>query len=328
MIHNTNTLKLTKTKIDYHHDHMRLSANALKCKIPVIRWFFCFLLIQPFISFAQSYDGLTPLENHQTNTYYSSGAAKQAEEMAMRCDRVMSFYKSHIGFQPAVTLLVLSESDWNSYTDFPLYGMPHYSNKNTLVVASHDNDFWKSFIPPLDMMPKELTAQITETYSNKNGGLTMRGFFDLLAIHELGHVYHEQGGLTMQRKWMGELFANILLHTYIAEQEPELLPLLTAFPKMVVSTTDKSTLKFTTLNELETNYDIITQQYPNNYGWYQSRWHIAAGDIYDDGGVQTIKNLWNTLKTHEELLDNSSFESVLLNQVHQSVAEVQLKWDD
>src|SRR5690606_27769758 len=161
-----------------------------------------------------------------------------------------------------VTLFGFSSGDWSKYTNFPVYGMPHYNDAQTLIVASEDNDFWESFIPPLDQLPKELAQQIANTYSDQNNSLTMRGFFDLLAIHELGHAFHEQGGLTMQRKWMGELFANILLHTYIAEKEPELLPALTVFPQMVVSSTNKSDLKFTTLIELETNYNLIGQNFP------------------------------------------------------------------
>lgn len=278
--------------------------------------------------FGQSFESLNHLEGNNIKTYYSTGAKEQAETMAKRCNNVISFYKSHINFEPAVTLLVLSPEDWPKYTQFAVYGMPHYNDAKTLIVASEDNDFWKSFIPPLDQLPQELSQQVSNTYAGKDNSLTMRGFFDLLAIHELGHAFHEQGELTMQRKWMGELFANILLHTYIAEMEPELLPALTLFPKMVVSSTNKSELKFTTLNDLEFNYDLIGQEYPNNYGWYQCRWHTAAGNIYDDGGTKTLEKLWQVLKKQKEPLDDTAFAELLSNKVHKSVANVLLKWDN
>ena len=35
------------------------------------------------------------------------------------------------------------------------------------------------------------------------------------------------------------------------------------------------------LADLENRYDEIGQRYPQNYGWYQSRWHSSAADIYD-----------------------------------------------
>lgn len=214
-------MKQTSTSIE------TIVSNLLKFGLCIL-----FLLSVCFSLPAQTYEGLNQLKGHQSETYYSNGASERAKVMASRYDKVMAFYKKHITFQPQVRLLVLSPQDWSNYTNFPVYGMPHYSDKYTLIVASEDNDFWKSFIPSIEQLPKELAVQITENYSDKSGDLTMQPFFDLLAIHELGHAYHMQGGLTMQRKWMGELFANIFLHTYIAENEPELLSALTVFPKI------------------------------------------------------------------------------------------------
>lgn len=302
--------------------------EILKGHFQLTIWTCIFSLFSASTLFAQSFEELNYLEGNKTKTYYSNGSKEQAETMSKRCDNVISFYKSLINFEPTVTLLVLSPDDWSKYTKFPVYGMPHYDDVKTLIVASEDNDFWKSFIPPLDLLQKELAQQISKTYSDKNNSLSMRGFFDLLAIHELGHAFHEQGGLTMQRKWMGELFANILLHTYIAEKEPELLPALTVFPQMVVSSTNKSELKFTTLNELENNYDLIGQKYPKNYGWYQCRWHKAAGEIYDSGKTKAFEKLWLALKKQNEPLDDAAFAKLLSNKVHKSVANVQLKWDE
>lgn len=318
----------------------KLKSN-IKCKLIMKKATICFnentllvkvcvllILFQPFNVIGQTFEGLNKLKGYQINTFYSDGSEEQAKEMAKRSDNVMSFYAKIIDFKPSVNLLVLSKEDWPQYTNFPVYGMPHYNDRKTLIVASEDNDFWKSFIPPMENMPPALANQISKTYTDGYGNLTMRSFFDLLAIHELGHAYHIQGGLTMQRMWMGELFANILLHTYIAEKETELLPALTIFPKMVVSSTDKEDLQFTTLNELESNYDKISQQHPNNYGWYQSRWHMAAANIYDEGKMMAFKNLWFTLKDQKEILDDKSFETLLSDKVHQSVADVQINWDE
>jgi len=276
----------------------------------------------------KDFSGISPLPGHHTKTYYSDGAEEQAISMASRCDRVISFYGSLIGFKPEVTLLVLAPPDWSRYTDFPVYGMPHYNDAQTLIVASEDNDFWKSFIPPLDLLPPELAGVISKTYSDPNGNLTMRSFFDLLAIHELGHAFHMQGGLTMQRMWMQELFANLFLHTYIAEKEPELLPSLTVFPEMVIASTRKAELNFSTLNDLESNYELIGKQFPNNYGWYQCRWHRAAAHIFDIAGTSAFYNLWKLLRLQKDSLDDASFASHLTSHVHQSVADVMLKWDE
>ncbi|MCB9056679.1 MAG: hypothetical protein H6549_12560 [Chitinophagales bacterium] len=306
-----------------HFSFQEASKRSLKFLFP-----FLLICIIHYTPYAQAYEDLKPLKGHQTQVYYSSGSEAKANRMAKQLDRVINFYKENIHFTPSVTLLVLSPQDWNNYAGSMVYGMPHYTNDKTLIVAAENNDFWKSFIPPLDQMPKELAQVITETYTDKTGNLTMESFFDLLAIHELGHAYHIQDSLVMQRNWMGELFVNIFLHSYIAENEPDLLPALTVFPKMVVSSTDKSTLKYTTLSDLDMYYAEIAQKYPRNYGWYQCRWHKAAANIYDEGKLSAFKKLWLTLKTQETKLDDVSFAALLAQQVHSSVANVLLKWDD
>ncbi len=275
---------------------------------------------------SQTFDKLNYLKGQNLDTYYSNGSNEQAKQMTALCDSVISFYSASINFKPRVTLLVLSPSDWSLHTHFPVYGMPHYPNEKTLVVASEDNDFWKSMLPPLDKLPQELAQQISKTYVDDMGKLTMRGFFDLLAIHELGHAYHEQGDLTMQRKWIGELFSNMFLHNYIAEKRPELLPALTIFPNMVVNSTNKENLKYTTLSGFEENYGLIASQFPQNYGWYQCRLHSAAGNIYDQAGVAAFQKLWRVLQLDKELLDNDALAKLLSNKVHKSVANIQLNW--
>lgn len=293
---------------------------------PLLYFVILILCFTPGRSIAQSYDSLIQLQGHQAKVYHSQAAASKAERMAKQIDQVMHFYSGQIGFKPSVVLLVLSPADWNKYSQPMVYGMPHYSDSQTLIVAAENNDFWKSFIPPLDKLPGEYASTIRETYKDPKGGLTMEPFFDLLAIHELGHAYHKQGGLQMQRNWLGELFVNIFLHSYVAQKEPRLLPALTIFPKMVVAITDTASLKYTSLQDLEKFYAIIAQQYPQNYGWYQCRWHKEAGRIYDAGGMAIIKKLWTLLKNQKEILNDGALAVLLTEQVHASVADVLRQW--
>ncbi len=276
---------------------------------------------------AQSYPGLVSLEGYNTKAYFSPGNEERARVMALRCDNVMKYYSEFIGFTPSFTLLVLDPEDWSRFTTFPVYGMPHYSDNKTLIVASRDNEFWRSFIPPVDGLPEDLAQDIRKTYSDGAGNLSMAPFFDLLVIHELGHAYHLQNGLNMQRLWLAELFVNIFLHTYIAEKEPEMLPALTVFPKMVISG-DRSSLKYTSLSDLENRYEEIGKNYPQNYGWYQSRWHSSAADIYDAGGRRVITDFWHALENQKDDLDDSGLTRFLSERVHQSVADVLVRWDE
>lgn len=288
---------------------------------------YCCLFMFTLTLSAQTYSELEHLDGYKTDVYYSKGNEERAKTIAVRCDNVIAYYKKQIEFEPSVKVLILNPENWKKYTKFPVYGMPHYNDNQTLIIASEDNDFWKSFIPPVEKLPDELAKQITRTYTDNKGNLTMQAFFDLLAIHELGHAYHFQAGLTMQRKWMGELFANILLQTYIADNEPGLLPALLVFPKIVVDG-GKAELKYTSLTDFESKYEELGKQYPQNYGWYQCRLHLAAEQIYNAGRAETFKKLWATLKIQEDNLSDNDFATLLSKNVHQSVADVLLKWDE
>ena len=288
-------------------------------------------ILLSFDMFAQTYDGLDQLDGHKLQVYYSQGlgSSQRVNEIAIRCDSVYSFYESTINFNPTgVKLLILDPDDWTKFalTGAP-YGVPHYKSDNTLVIASQNNGLWKSFLPPIDKLPQQLAEEISRIYVDKDGNPTMQPFFDLLAIHELGHAFHNQGELTMQRHWMTELFANIFLHTYIAKKEPILLPALTVFPQMVIAATD-SEFQFTTLSDFEAKYDEIARRHPKNYGWYQSMLHSAAADIYNSGGGDVFAKLWRALEKHEDKLTDENLAVVLNTEVHQSVANVWLKWDD
>ena len=287
----------------------------------------CFFLFTS-TGLAQKYSDLTTLDGYKTKIYFSTGNDVRAKTVAERMDLVLEYYNKLIAFEPEVTLLILNPIDWPKHTTFPVYGMPHYDDKrNLLIIASENNEFWNSFIPPVDMLPKELAEKIKSTYVDDNGSLTMQPFFDLLAIHEIGHAYHFQAGVNLQRMWMGELFCNILLHTYIAENEPEQLPALTVFPQMVIAG-GKAEYKYTSLNDIEERYEEIGKNYPKNYGWYQCRWHSAAANIYDAGGAEVFVKLWDAFSLLKANLDDKYFVELLSSKVHQSVADVVLKWDE
>ncbi len=284
------------------------------------------LLPSEFLS-GQSLDSLKSLKGYKTKIFFSPGNDQRAVTVAQRLDKVYNYFNERISFEPKVPLLILNPQDWGKFTSFPVYGMPHYDEKrDVLIIASDNNEFWNSFIPDMNTIGQDMAGKISKTYVDGNGTLTMQPFFDLLAIHELGHAYHFQAGLNMQRKWLGELFCNIMLHTYIADNEPDQIPALTLFPLMVINNGTEG-FKYTSLNDLENHYEEIGQKHARNYGWYQCRWHASAGNIYDSAGVEGFGRLWNSLTNQEVTLNDTDLVSFLSN-IDQSLADVYQKWDD
>ncbi len=68
-------------------------------------------------------------------------------------------------------------------------------------------------------------------------------------------------------------------------------------------------------------------QHPQNYGWYQCRWHVAASTIYDTDGKAAFQRLWSTLKTEQGKLDDPALADLLQTKVGKSFADVLLRWE-
>ncbi len=285
----------------------------------------CFIFFLVTDAAAQQANGLRSIKEQTFELRFSEGHEVRARSIGARIKKAMAYFEKLVDIRPVVTVMVLDEEDWKKHTTIPMvYGMPHYIDQR-LFLAATDNSFWKSFIPPVNTLPADLKNAVTTAYSNESGELSMEPFFDLLALHELAHAFQFQGELNVQRKWMGEVFANIFLHTYIAEQEPEMLGALTVFPKMVIENGSKE-YSYTTLEELEKNYELIGTKHPKNYGWYQSRWHAAAADVYNAGGVELTRKLWNALKAEKKDLGDEEFIAYLKSSSLQDVAGIMENW--
>ncbi|MDP2687051.1 MAG: hypothetical protein Q8O62_07510 [Aequorivita sp.] len=268
------------------------------------------------------------LKGFSQTYYYSLGHEARAKDIAVFLQNAGSFFQKEIQFTPQVQLYILAPQHWKDVAAKPLhdvYGFPHNIDHTRLAIAAEDNDFWRSFLPPVDQLPPPVAAQVKTAYGKSDGSYSMMPFFDLLALHEMGHSYTSQAGLKMHRYWMGELFVNIMLHTYVAEKQPELLPALETFPNMVLEG-GTAEYKFTSLEDFENLYPTLGMG-PKNYGWYQSKLHSAAKDIYNAGGKSVLRNLWKALKEHQEEMTDEEFTAMLQMEVHQSVADVYLNWN-
>jgi len=309
-----------------------MTTHSIKIK-STIHFTLALLLFSNF-SFAQDTSNtatepfpLEELAGFTQSFYYSPGHEARAKHIAVFMENAGIFFQQELQFTPQAKLYILAPHHWKDVAAKPLhdvYGFPHNIDHVRLAIAAEDNDFWRSFLPPVDQLPPPMAAQVTKAYGKPDGSYSMMPFFDLLALHELGHSYTAQAELKMHRNWMGELFVNIMLHTYVAEKQPELLPALETFPNMVLGC-GTAEYKFTSLKDFEKLYPTLGMG-PKNYGWYQSKLHSAAKDIYNAGGKQVMVRLWKALKKHQEELTDEEFIAMLKKEVHPSVANVYLNW--
>ena len=307
---------------------MKTASRNFQRKNLLLWLILCYLQIPCFTQQTALTGTLRELKGFTQTYFYSPGYEERARHIAGFMEKAGKFFQKEIRFTPQTTLYILAARDWKDYASPALrdvYGFPHNIDQKHLAVATDDNDFWRSFLPPVDPLPPGLKDAVAKAYGRPGGSYSMMPFFDLLALHEMGHSYTAQAGLKMHRKWMGELFVNIMLHTYVAEKQPELLPALETFPNMVVGA-GSSEYQFTSLEDFERLYETLGMG-PKNYGWYQCRLHVAAGDIYRAGGKKVLRKLWKALYKHPEELSDDAFAAMLEREVHASVAHVFRNWN-
>jgi hypothetical protein len=249
------------------------------------------------------------LSNTTPPTHYSKGVKMRAEQVHALVADAENYFTTLLGIKPEYSIWVLSPADWKVKADpLLIYGMPHFDDKSKIIVASEDNLFWKRNTPPVERLSKESGEKLLATYGNPP---SLMSFFDLLSVHELGHVFQKEAGMVPQRKWLNELLCNILLHTYVAENKPELLPHLTTFTETNIEAFPKERLVFSALKDFDPNYVLLGSKHPDNYGWYQCQFHVKAGKIYDLGGEAAVKKLWQALVETKTVLNEQDLNELL-----------------
>lgn len=270
----------------------------------------------------KDYSQLAEVKGFAFPVYASAGVEQQAYTIASRCQRAYRFLRDTFSFPAEVNALILSASDWSSYATFPVYGMPHYSDERTLVVAGENNGFWRNFAPPPEILPPSVASAFQSAYGQADGSIDLVSFFNLLAVHELAHLFHSQAPVHFPRLWLMELFCNVGLHAYVVNIEPEQLPVLETFPQAIVNL-GYAHLPYHALADFERLYANMDAQ---NFGWYQCQLHVASKHIYDNGGVEVLQRFWKAFLLPHNSLSDEQLADWLHQEVHPEVKRVLVEW--
>ncbi len=265
---------------------------------------------------------LVPIQGYSFTVLSSVGQEAKARELADRCEKAFQYFVGLYKSKPAkISLLALSKSDWSQYSVYPAYGMPNYAN-GELTVATESNDLWDSFVEIIRQNAPEAYKVMEQVYG-RSGKIEMSQFFDLLVVHELAHSFQEQGGVRLPRLWLNELFANLSLHSYISENEPAQLPVLLTAPAILAGM-DPNMLPFHTLSDFEGHYSDMD---PQNYGWYQAKFHSAAAQVYDAAGASPAQAVWSAFLNHNSsTMQDNELLVFLESRGAGKVAEVARTW--
>jgi hypothetical protein len=247
--------------------------------------------------------GLAHLDGYPFEVRYSDGSRTRARIMAdLAADAYGYFSRLFAGLEPDIAVIVANETDWLSRQPF---GLPFFNNDEgqirpgVVVMPSGCGDFWFAMGQELRETSPHGYETLLATYPDGAGGLNLQPFFDLVTIHELGHAFEVLGDLKMPTFWLGEIFANLCLHAFIAVRRPRDMDILetlaTVGAKSPTLDARVRSREYSSLDELEAHYtggdDPMS---PLNYVWYQYRWQRIAAKMFEADGEDGLVRMWDT----------------------------------
>jgi hypothetical protein len=245
-------------------------------------------------------DGLVELPGGLP-TYASPGLEARAALIGRIAADSYAYIAGLLGFSPETQVLVLSEVDWPSRTETPVYGLPNAGN-GTLVVAGTEAPLWAELT---EMVASDDLPELARVYGGGDGTIRLGPFFDLVAVHEVAHVFHE-GTQHFPRRWLQELFANLCLHSWVAERSPDSLPILLTLPSLGTKAAPE-TFTYHTRDDFERLYSDVGGP---NYVWYQFRLQLEAAALYDRAGEAALVRLFEAFRLDDAALARRLDEAV------------------
>ena len=255
---------------------------------------------------------LLRLDGFPFEVRYSQGSAVRAKAAADVAARAYDYFSRLFnGFKPDIALIVADQLDWADWTHRCPYGLPFFNDDlsdvrpGVVVMPAGSGDFWHSIAQALREASTDEYALLLAAYPNDGNDVDLQPFFDLITIHELGHVFEVLGGLRLPTFWLGEIFANLALHTFVATQQPASLETLEVLPSVgagsSVLATRMQTSGYSTLEELEAHYtggdDAMDAL---NYVWYQCKWQRLAAAMFESDGEDALVRFWDCFRPSNE----------------------------
>jgi hypothetical protein len=275
------------------------------------------------------YSPLVKLAGFSFPVYTSPGTESRAHTIAVRCERAYRFFQEILNqHNTNLHLLILSPDHWPEFASHPVFGMAHCIDQHTIIVAGQEAEMWKMIVPPMEYFSADIVHALRKVYEQTDGSISIGAFMDLLALHEMMHLFISQAtdasDFVPPQLWLIELLCNLGLHAYVANREPTAMEYLTVYPQAIVAL-GYLHLSHTSLADFEQIYGRM--EVPN-FAWYQCQLHVAAHHIYDVGGIESMQALFKAIVQSRESFPNEHLAVQLLGNIHPYIAKVLTTWPD
>jgi hypothetical protein len=222
-------------------------------------------------------------------TYYSPHAKARARYLQGLLGGEIAYYADlfHVSFSP-ITMAVLDPKQWPTVSDGEPYGMPSVDGSRPAVFVmpvSWDGVTWMA-VPKQEEVPPALLRKALAT-GKKWDQLKFQGC-DGIGTHEIGHSIIRQLRIDPQTKWFNEFLASYVGYAYLKANAPAQALLTEIFWTVGLA---NSPHPFTQLDNFESKYDQLQEEYPGNYAWYQFTLAQRVIEIYSQRGSGYLREI-------------------------------------
>ena len=232
------------------------------------------------------------VQSEPVTLHFSPGYAKRAQTLGKLVREAHFFLAEWLGVQARTTLSLLRRESWRRVRRVP-YGYPHsIPDKGTLFAPAHYPPRLVSRQRALfEQASPALQAAICEDRSQID--IAIKHFFDLVAIHELGHLFIHHLQLHLGTRWLTELVANLFATAFFVEVRPDLAATWLAWSELQANLP----VLYRSLDAYEAHYASLDFA---NSNYYQGRFNQKALDLWQQHGRELAPTLIKSFSSHPE----------------------------
>lgn len=214
---------------------------------------------------------LNRIVNPPITLHFSPGYDARAHILGTLVNSAYRWLSGWLGVEMAFTLSILRRENWEVMRRVP-YGYPH-SNPSRMTI------FVPARYPPrlvvrlqslVESANPELQASVLEGFPTVDASIFR--FLDMVAVHELGHLFISALQLDLGTRWLTEFVADLFATAYFAEVSPASLPFWLGWARLQ---TEQQVL-YTSLSDYEAHENLDF----TNANYYQGQFNLWAYEVW------------------------------------------------
>jgi hypothetical protein len=234
-----------------------------------------------------------PVADGKLKVYYAAGYENRISETRPLVEEAMDFYQKKLNVKEEFSIAILTREQWTKHLEGMPYGLPFVDERIAFFPATNDGVITAGAIAMKPNVSGMTLNKIKRCGFDFESGAMK--FTDLIALHELGHVYVTAYGLKAPTKWLNEFLAQYFTHAFLKETHPKLADLFDAMATDVYIEGLKNP-QHTSLEDFERLYSGVGA---DNYAWYQGKFLQEAVQIYAANKLKFFADIKNAFPLDE-----------------------------